>query len=169
MKKAKLDEWGPWSVPWEDLDMPIRPLVAVLNQFEAITTLGSCAGHKDPDAHQHPEGRWFITFRVSHTAAGWRALEFLSSCLEITAGNDAWDAAQVRLEPAIFHDGAPGRRLYWALLGNGHDPVEFAEELMDKIVEGYAPAPGEEPYERPEGFENAGEFEFFHRWVPAQA
>jgi hypothetical protein len=129
-------------VPWEELDPPIRPLVRVLNDFEDITTLGSCAGHTEPGkGGQWRDGEFYVSFTVAHTEAGWRALEFL-----------AWFVNEwMRLPPSPWHVrlyptsgppylNEPGETLYFALEGDeGGNPEAFAAELQRAVERCYVP------------------------------
>jgi hypothetical protein len=66
------------SIPYDDLDAPIRPLVRFLNEELGVVTIGSCGGHKNPDEGQAPEGSWWVLVRVPEDADEWKAFEFLA-------------------------------------------------------------------------------------------
>ena len=50
----------------------------MLNEFDGLTTIGSCGGHPNPTIYQEPEGSWSIIMKFDHGNDGWLALEFLS-------------------------------------------------------------------------------------------
>jgi hypothetical protein len=55
------------SIPYDDIDAPIRPLVGFLNERLGVVTVASYGGHENPD-----EGR------VPEAPAEWDAFEFLA-------------------------------------------------------------------------------------------
>ena len=66
------------AVALDELDQPVRKLVAVLNTFKGVTTTASCGGHAHPRRGQSPAGEWIIVFDVAPTRAGFRSLEYIT-------------------------------------------------------------------------------------------
>ena len=71
------------TIPYDDIDPPIRPLVRFLNEElmdgdGGVVTTESCGGHKNPAPHQEPEGSWVVVIRLPQSDDEWDAFEFLA-------------------------------------------------------------------------------------------
>ena len=87
------------AVPWREIDLNVRKIVRQMNEFPGTQTVASCGGHPNPGPGQNPEGMWDVIFRVEHSEAGWRSLEFI-----------AWVAHDIRRGLGgiwLFADSAP--------------------------------------------------------------
>lgn len=59
-------------------DPSIRSLVAALNAFPGVATIGSCGGHENPGPGQWAAGKWYVKLIFDQDDDGWLALEFLA-------------------------------------------------------------------------------------------
>ena len=51
------------SVPYDELDHKLVSLVKAPNDFDGVTTVGSCGGHTNADVvYQNEEGTWHVSF-----------------------------------------------------------------------------------------------------------
>ncbi len=120
-RSAKSARWA------EQLDPNMRRLVAALNPFRGIHTIGSCGGHEHPGPAQRPAGSWYVKFAVARTDDGWFALEFRAGFVN----NDYRRAGhRVMLYPTAAppYLNTPGQCLCWALEGyESEDPDRLAE------------------------------------------
>jgi hypothetical protein len=66
------------TIPYDDIDPPIRPLVGFLNEHVGVVTFSSCGGHENPEEGQAPEGSWWVLVRVPESADEWDSFEFLA-------------------------------------------------------------------------------------------
>jgi hypothetical protein len=66
------------TIPYDDIDAPIRRLVRFLNEELGVVTIGSCGGHANPEGDQAPEGSFWVTVAVPGDDERWAAFEFLA-------------------------------------------------------------------------------------------
>jgi hypothetical protein len=53
------------DVPFDELDPPVRALVAVLNELPCVETVGSCGGHEVPiSGASLPADSWHVLFQL---------------------------------------------------------------------------------------------------------
>jgi hypothetical protein len=85
--------------PLDQLDPPIRALVAALNAFPAIQTIGSCGGHPHPHPGQWPTGSWYVAFELAGSYEGWQTLRFLAWAINYQYPDLTQDTGVVTLIP----------------------------------------------------------------------
>jgi hypothetical protein len=137
------------EIPYEELDGPVRGLVRVLNEFDGITTLGSCGGHETPvSGASAAANEWWVTFELEPADANgettapsdraWLALEFLAYV--INTSGQTWDVlvAPYAVAPQLNE---PGRMLRFELRGyrddeDGAEPDQVAKFLREVWLEG---------------------------------
>lgn len=130
------------SVPYDELDTRIKPLVEAVNALPGIVTLGSCAGHPDPKPGQYPEGRWYVKFQVEHNEEGWRSLEFLAwIASDLQRGNYAVILEAKSPPPYLNY---PGASLSFVLEGEDVDPEETVARFLSQMHADCYVAVGEE-------------------------
>jgi len=123
------------AVPLDELDQPVRKLVAVLNTFKGVTTTASCGGHAHPRRGQSPAGEWIIVFDVAPTRAGFRSLEYITWLVNDALRHEGGGArvALNAFDPLLNH---PRTTLYFYLegrtdrKGRGKSADDVAEWLV---------------------------------------
>ncbi len=112
----------------ESIDVRVRKLVASLNRFPGIVTVGSCGGHPNPGPRQWPEGTCYVKFKALEAEGGLLSVQVLAWLVRDLRQNGlAWRL--VRLTPP------PGRtepegEMNFALEGFwGTDPDALADFL----------------------------------------
>ena len=118
------------------LDPNIRPLVAVLNSFEGIHTVGSCGGHPNPRPGQDPEGSWSVSFYVDHSEDGWVALEWLVWLINNDYRRGGHDVFLGPYAPPPYLN-TPGACLTFHLRGHNEDPEALAQWTEQQKAECY--------------------------------
>jgi hypothetical protein len=127
----------------DDLDPPIRNLVAVLNRFRGIRTSGSCGGHEIPQPWQDGPGEWHVGFHVAHSEHGWRALEFLAWIAQDAQSGGHQLVILATAPPPYLN--RPGRSLAFVLRGFDEDAHAWARTIVDYRRRWYVPVrPGAE-------------------------
>lgn len=124
------------TIPYNEIDTNIIALVRALNEFDGLTTIGSCGGHPNPTICQEPEGSWSIIMKFDHGNDGWLALEFLSWLINHDAANAG---KRVLLYPTARppHLNHPGRVLSFVFKGENEDPDEWAMWIHQVRIECY--------------------------------
>jgi len=87
------------KAPLDQLDPSIRALVAALNAFPAIQTIGSCGGHPQPHSGQWPAGSWYVAFQLDGSYEGWQTLRFLAWAINYQYPDLTQDTGVVMLIP----------------------------------------------------------------------
>lgn len=113
------------ATPGRKLDANIVDLVNALNALPAVTTLGSCGGHKQPEPGQLPEGSWYVTFNIAATRDGWSTLEFLSWLVNNEIRHAGGDVLLYPYAPPPYR-ARPGEGLHFRLEGQGIAPTDIA-------------------------------------------
>jgi hypothetical protein len=132
-------------VPYDELDPPIRDVVAVLNEL-SLETIGSCGGHETPISKASlPPEEWYVAFRLlpADPAAeiavpspqAWLDLEFLAYHISALGRSRAVSLVAFALPP---HLNEPGRMLQFELWGrrddeDGIEPDEVAASLRHDL------------------------------------
>lgn len=84
------------------VDPGVRKLVAAMNALPGVWTYSSCEGHAHPRLGQHSKGEFGVTFDVSQSYRGWRALDVLSRAAMSMAPDRveiiAWDNGYLSFE-----------------------------------------------------------------------
>lgn len=122
-----------------ELDPNIRGLVAALNSFLGVATIGSCGGHPNPGPGQWPEGRWYVLFMVEYSDAGWFALEFLAWWFNHDWRQGHGDVWLYPTSPPPYLN-TPGRTLRFSPEGT-HDPNDLADWTNRIRAESFIPPP----------------------------
>lgn len=112
----------------EPIDARVQKLVAALNRFPGITTIGSCGGHPDPGPRRWPQGTCYVKFRVTETDGGLFSVQVLAWLLrDFRQAGLAWRL--VRLTPPAGMQ-EPEGEMTFALEGLwGTDPDALADFL----------------------------------------
>lgn len=151
-----MSTWLPGVVPWDELDPPIVELVRVLNEFDGISTIGSCGGHEnaaEPGSVSAPANEWWVTFELepadpdgetnAPSGGAWLDLEFLvywvNRCLQRQAS-----VVPYAMPPQLNF---PGRMLRFELSGlrdgdGGVEPDEVAAWIRKGLDELYVAGEG---------------------------
>lgn len=107
-------------------DLNIRPLVAAINIFDGLTTVGGCGGHPNPQPDQCPEGSWYVMFTVQRSDEGWFALEFLAWAINNDYRRGGHQVLLSPIAPPPYLN-EPGQALQFVIEGNaGSDPTVLA-------------------------------------------
>lgn len=139
------------QIPYEQLDRAIVRLVRQLNDFPGVITLGSCAGHEDPQGGgAWPADRWYVTFELaaaspeslvqSPSEEAWLSLEFLTWAINADLARQG-SLVQLRPSSPPPYLNEPGTVLRFALEGQraqegGIEPDEVAQALGAHLREG---------------------------------
>jgi len=109
---------------YDELDKNIRSLVAALNDFPGVQTIGSCGGHECPGLGGWKAPDWYVKFTINRTDEAWLSLEFLAWAIN-RDGRGRGQGTLLIPDSAPPYLNEPGRMLHFALEGSG-DPEALA-------------------------------------------
>jgi hypothetical protein len=136
----------PSPADYEEMDVPVRKLVAALNELPSVRTISSCGGHETPVSLDSlpPEG-WYVTIVLEPTVfdadvhvpspQAWLDLEFLAYLVNSPPLRDRDVDIVAYAKPP--HLNFPGRMLTFNVQGwrEGESGVE-PDEVASAIEEG---------------------------------
>ncbi len=141
------------EILFDELDPPVRALVAVLNDLPCVQTIGSCGGHEVPiSGASLPADSWHVLLQLepgdpdSEVAVpsrqAWLDLEFLT--WHVNGPYGRWEDRRVHLvgTAAPPFENEAGRMIVWELWGvrgegDGVEPDEVAASLRRDLDELY--------------------------------
>jgi len=115
------------SIPWDEIDEEIRPLVEELDRWPGLEPVGSCAGHEPCVEPDYYEG--YVAFRVSGIEALERFLEILPFRVDLPR-KGVW--ASQRLTGS-FRNSCQDSKLTF-FLGIGGAPLESQRVLLRDVA-----------------------------------
>jgi hypothetical protein len=124
------------TIPYDEIDAPVRKLVRVLNdKYPCIRTGASCGGHENPQKGQWEAGTFYVTFHIEQTKRGWRVLEFLAWAINHDYARAEHHVQLIPLSRPPYLN-TPGECLHFSIEGfGGESPDELAGFL--KMVRQY--------------------------------
>jgi hypothetical protein len=130
------------SIPYDDIDPPIRPLVGFLNERLGVVTVASYGGHENPDEGQAPEGGWWVLVRVPEAPAEWDAFEFLAWVCRDWARAGKHLVLEADASPPWLNKWVTGDSTLGFVLSGDTPPGELADFMRETLDAIEARPPG---------------------------
>jgi hypothetical protein len=116
----------------EAFDLNIRPLVAAIDAFDGLASIGGCGGHPDPRPDQWPEGAWYVMFTVQRSDRGWLALEFLAWAINNDYRRGGHQVLLSPIAPPPYLN-EPGQSLQFVIEGSGDADAPILAAWLDQL------------------------------------